>query len=256
MLTISVALKSESNVIHLTYKDIIMIKKEMIYRNPLVNLGYENENILPVGGFGAVLAHAGVGKTALLVQLALNMMLREQPIMHVSLNDAVSKVDLWYQEIFHDIAEKFGIPEVNEYWDKIQPYRFIMTFKVEGFSAPKLEERMTDLLQQNIFKPHTVIIDGLRFDQAGRGQLVLLKELAKKYAMRVWFTVHVHRHEPPAENGLPVSFLHVADLFDVIVQLDAKGDEVYIKALKGQSSDARQHSLLLDPATMLIQEGK
>ncbi|MEQ8203041.1 MAG: cytoplasmic protein, partial [Smithellaceae bacterium] len=68
--------------------------------------------------------------------------------------------------------------------------------------------------------------------------------------------VHIHRHEPPAENGLPVSFLHVVDLFDVIVQLDAKGDEVYIKALKGQSPDARQHSLLLDPATMLIQEGK
>jgi len=113
------------------------------------------------------------------------------------------------------------------------------------------------VMLQGFITPHlSVIIDGLRFDQAGRGQLVLLKELAKKYAMRAWFTVHVHRHEPPAENGLPVSFLHVADLFDVIVQLDAKGDEVYIKALKGQSPDARQHSLLLDPATMLIQEGK
>ena len=142
MFTLGVALKRENNIIHLTYKDIIMIKKEMLYRNPLVSLGYENEDILPAGGFGAVLAHAGVGKTAFLVQLALNMMLRENSILHVSLNDAVSKVDLWYQEIFHDIAEKFSIAEVNEYWDKIQPYRFIMTFKVEGFSAPKLEERL------------------------------------------------------------------------------------------------------------------
>ena len=182
-----------------------MIKKEMIYRNPLVNLGYDNEDILPVGGFGAVLAHAGVGKTALLVQLALNGMLRENSIMHVSLNDAVSKVDLWYQELFHDIAEKFGIAEMNEYWDKIQPFRFIMTFKVEGFSAPKLEERLTDLMEQNIFKPHTVIIDGYKFDDAGRGQLVQLKELAQKYSMCLWFTVHTHRHEPPQENGLPLS---------------------------------------------------
>jgi len=252
MLTINVALKREENIIHLTYKDIIMIKKEMIYRNPLVNLGYENENILPVGGFGAVLAHAGVGKTALLVQLALNMMLREQPVLHVSLNDAVSKVDLWYQEIFHDIAEKFGIPEINEYWDKIQPYRFIMTFKVEGFSSPKLEERMTDLMEQNIFKPNTVIIDGFKFDDAGRGQLVQLKELAGKYSMRLWFTVHTHRHEPPQENGLPLSFLHIADLFDAIVQLAAKGDEVYIKSLKGVTTDTASKDLLLDPATMLI----
>ncbi|PKN05878.1 MAG: cytoplasmic protein, partial [Deltaproteobacteria bacterium HGW-Deltaproteobacteria-7] len=155
-----------------------MIKKEMIYRNPLVNLGYENEDILSNGGFGAVLAYAGVGKTALLVQVALNAMLREQPVLHVSLNDAVSKVDVWYQELFHNIAENSGVVEVSEYWDKIQPYRFIMTFKVDGFSAPRLEERLIDLLQQNIFKPHTVIIDGFKFDDAGRGQLVQLKELA------------------------------------------------------------------------------
>jgi len=254
MFTISVALKRENNVIHLTYKDILMIKKEMIYRNPLVNLGYDNEDILPVGGFGAVLAHAGVGKTALLVQLALNMMMRENSILHVSLNDAVSKVDLWYQELFHDIAEKFGLAEVNDYWDKIQPYRFIMTFKVEGFSAPKLEERLTDLMEQNIFKPHTVIIDGFKFDEAGRGQLVQLKELARKYSMCMWFTVHTHRHEPPQENGLPLSFLHIADLFDVIVQLAAKGDEVYIKSLKGKSNESAKNDLLLDPATMLIKD--
>ncbi|HOO36309.1 MAG TPA: AAA family ATPase [Smithella sp.] len=233
-----------------------MIKKEMIYRNPLVKLGYDNEDILSTGGFGAVLAYAGVGKTALLVQLALNMMLREHSVLHVSLNDAISKVDLWYQEIFHDIAEKFGIAEVNEYWDKIQPYRFIMTFKVEGFSAPKLEERLTDLMEQNIFKPHTVIIDGFRFDEAGRGQLVQLKELAGKYSMGLWFTVHTHRHEPPQENGLPLSFLHIADLFEVIVQLATKGDEVYITSVKGQPKNSAQNDLLLDPATMLIKESQ
>jgi hypothetical protein len=256
MLTNSSALKREDNVIHLTYKDIVMIKKEMIYRNPLINLGYESEDILPSGGFGAVLAHAGVGKTALLVQVALNAMLREQPVLHVSLNDAVSKVDVWYQELFHNIAANFDAAEIQDHWDKIQPYRFIMTFKVEGFSAPRLEERLTDLMQQNIFKPHTVIIDGFKFDEAGRGQLVRLKELARKYSMRLWFTVHTHRHEPPQENGLPLSFLHVADLFDVIVQLAAKGDEVYIKSLKGNSIESMQDDLVLDPATMLIKDTK
>ncbi len=256
MFTFNVALKREDNIIHLTYKDIVMIKKEIIYRNPLVNLGYDNEDILPAGGFGAVLAHAGVGKTALLVQLALNMMLRGNSILHVSLNDAVGKVDLWYQEIFHDIAEKFGIVEVTEYWDRIQPYRFIMTFKVEGFSAPKLEERLNDLMEQNIFKPHTIIIDGFRFDDAERGQLMRLKELVNKYSMRMWFTVHTHRHEPPQENGLPLSFLHIADLFDAIVQLAAKGDEVYIKSLKGISIESKQNDLILDPATMLIKDSE
>ena len=229
-----------------------MLKKEIIYRNPLINLGYADEYILPHGGFGAVLAYAGLGKTALLVQMALNTMMREQSVLHVSLHEAVSKVDVWYHELFHNIAGKHNASEIQEYWDKIQPYRFIMTFRVEGFSVPKLEERLTDLMQQNIFKPHTMIIDGLKFDESGRGLMVNLKELAVKYSMRIWFTVHTHRHEPPKENGLPLSFLHVADLFDVLVQLAAKGEEVYIKALKGQATTAKQDSLLLDPATMLI----
>jgi hypothetical protein len=252
MLRNSGALKREENIIHLSYKDIVMLKKEIIYRNPLINLGYDDEDILPNGGFGAVLAHAGLGKTALLVQMALNTMMREQSVLHVSLHEAVSKVDVWYHELFQNIAGKHNANEIQEYWDKIQPYRFIMTFRVEGFSVPKLEERLTDLMQQNIFKPHTVIIDGLKFDESGRGLLLNLKELAGKYSMRIWFTVHTHRHEPPKENGLPLSFLHVADLFDVLVQLAAKRDEVYIKALKGQAATAKQDSLLLDPATMLI----
>lgn len=229
-----------------------MIKKEIMERNPLLNLGFENEYILQHGGLGAVLAHAGVGKTALLVQMALHGMMHEQPVLHVSLNDAVSKVDVWYRELFNDMASSYDSAEVTEYWENILNYRFIMTFRVEGFSAPRLEERLSDLMQQNIFKPQTVIIDGLKFDESGRGLLMELKELAQKYSMRIWFTVHTHRHIPPREDGLPLSFMHVADLFDVLVQLAARGPEVYIKALKGQSPEAPKKEMLLDPATMLI----
>ena len=231
----------------------MMIKKEMINRNPLTTLGFTKQDIMENGGFGAVLAHAGLGKTALLVQMALNTMLQEKSVLHVSLNDAVSKVDVWYRELFNDISEGNDAAEIQQYWEKIQTYRFIMTFRVEGFSVPKLEERLSDLMQQNIFKPHTVIIDGLKFDESGRGLLLELKEMARKYAMRIWFTVHTHRHEPPKEDGLPLSFLHVADLFDVLVQLAAKGPEVYIKALKGQSPDAKKDALRLNSATMLIE---
>jgi hypothetical protein len=85
---------------------------------------------------------------------------------------------------------------------------------------------------------------------------VQLKELAQKYSMRVWFTVHTHRHEERAENDLPLSFLHIADLFEVIVQLAAQADEVCIKSLKGKSTDSTQKVLFLDPATMLIKDRK
>ena len=247
-----VAFWRDGNVIHLVCEEMTMIKNEIIARNPLINLGYDNEYILNDGALGAVLAHAGVGKTALLVQVALHAMLHERPVLHVSLNDAVSKVDVWYRELFYDIAGKYDSAEIRDLREQALVYRFIMTIQVEGFSVAKFEERLTDLMQQNIFKPHTVIIDGLKFDDSGRGPLLELKEMAARYAMRIWFTVHTHRHEPPQQDGIPMSFRHVADLFDVLVELIAEGQQIDIKPLKGQSAEAKKDSIRIDPTTMLI----
>ena len=42
-----------------------MLKKDLILRNPLRVMGYENDDILDAGEFGAVLARAGVGENGL-----------------------------------------------------------------------------------------------------------------------------------------------------------------------------------------------
>ena len=115
-----------------------MFKKELILRNPLRQLGFENEDILSAGGFGAILAHAGVGKTALLVQLALNGMLRGKNVLHISLHDPVKKVNLWYGELFHHLAGHDEGGQVGGLWESVLPHRLIMTFRVENFTVEKL----------------------------------------------------------------------------------------------------------------------
>jgi hypothetical protein len=217
-------------------------------------MGPETDDVIPEGGFGAVLAHAGVGKTALLVQLALNAMLRERNVLHISLNDPVGKVSLWYQELFQHLAKETQVRQIQQLWETILPHRFILTFKAEGFSVPRLEERLTDLLAQDIFHPQMMIMDGLRFDESGRQPLCDLKVLASKHRMRVWFTINTHRHEQPGPDGLPVQLLHVADLFDIVLELQPKGAEIHILPLKGSPPAADGLPLLLDPSTMLIND--
>ncbi len=231
-----------------------MLKKELILRNPLMHLGFETEDILPAGGFGAVLAYAGVGKTALLVQMALNGMLRSRHVLHISLNDPVNKVTLWYGELFNHLAGQYEGAQIKQLWDSILPYRFIMTFRVESFSVPKLEERMNDLTEQGIFKPEMMIIDGLHCDAAQRASLLALKALAEKNGMHIWFTVHTHRHEKPGQDGLPAYFTPVADLFDLVLELQTEHADINIKPLKGAASATPQSTLLLDPSTMLIKD--
>jgi hypothetical protein len=246
--------KRNENIIHLRDRNIDMFKKDLILRNPLRSLGRGSEENLKPGSFGAVLAPAGVGKTAFLVQLALNAMLRDKKVLHISLDEPVTKVSIWYAKLFQDLTSRSQWSKLDGVLEDLLPQRFIMTFKVEGFTVPKLEERLTDLTAQNIFHPEMVIIDGFRFGDAARERVLELKKLAEKLGLYVWFTVHTHRHEKPTAEGMPPAFAQASDLFDVILQLEPKGSDIQIQPLRGIATDPSKGPLLLDPATMLIRD--
>ena len=249
-------LSAKSNrIVYLKERSLNMLKNDLILRNPLRFMQKDPQNsLLPVGGFGAVLARAGVGKTALLVQISLNSLLEGWNVLHISLEDPVDKVNLWYTEVFNHIARQYNVKPANELWDTLLPRRFIMTFRVEGFSVPKLDERLTDLIEQNIFTPHVIIIDGLPFDQTVRPPLVELKELTQKRGCHAWFTVRTHRHEIPDPKGIPTQMAGLVDLFNVILHLQPQDKDIHIRALKGQENGGEKTGLILDPATMLITE--
>ena len=104
-------------------------------------------------------------------------------MLHISLEDPVNKVSLWYQEVFNLIAEQYKVDQINQIWESLLPHRFIMTFRVEGFSVPKLEERLSDLMEQNIFSPQMMIVDGLPFDESVHQSLMEFKNLIKNNQM-------------------------------------------------------------------------
>jgi hypothetical protein len=143
----------QAEVIHIKERYFTMLKKDLILRNPLRVMGHENDDILSAGEFGAVLARAGVGKTAFLVQLSLNALLRGKNVLHISLADPVNKVSLWYKEVFNLIADQYKVDQINQLWESVLPHRFIMTFRVEGFSVPKLQERLADLTNKTSSRP-------------------------------------------------------------------------------------------------------
>jgi hypothetical protein len=229
-----------------------MNNTEIILQNPLRIIEDNAGNMLAANSFGAVLARAGIGKTALLVQLALNTLLREKNVLHISLNDPVNKVTLWYEEVFTHLVKGLEAQEADKIWESILPHRFIMTFKVDGFSVPKLEERLNDLVEQNIFVPDMIVLDGLNFDNPVSETLKEFKTLAVKHNLTAWFSVRVHRHDKPGPLDIPPFFEQIMDLFEVVIRLKPAEKEVYVKILKGETSDALQPPLVLDPSTMLL----
>jgi len=237
------------NVIHIKERNFRMLKNDLIVKNPLMGIAANGEDILPKNGFGAVLARAGVGKTSLLVQLALYNQLKGKNVLHISLNDPVAKVSLWYDEVFRNISHQYGIKQMNRLWESILPHRFIMTFKASGFNVAQFEERLSDLSDQDIFIPQMVIIDGLSFDKPVRDTISELKALATHRNMSIWFTVQTHRDDT-AES--PVQLKDTFDQFDVIIQLQPAEKEIHLQVLKGSGSSKSDPNLILDPSTMLV----
>lgn len=242
----------DASIVYLKERTLNMLKNDLIQRNPLRFLNERNENGLAVGEFGGILARAGVGKTALIVQLATNAMLREHRVLHISLTDPVTKVNLWYQEVYRHLTQGDDASQVRTLWEQLLTSRFIMTFKAEGFRVAVLEERLGDLREQNIFTPSVIIIDGYPFEEADPENLAALKTFAVENAMRIWFTIRTHRHEESDDTGLPTHLAGLDALFDVLVQLQPDGKVINIDVLKGMDPNTVPAGLVLDPTTMLI----
>jgi len=231
-----------------------MEKKIPIAPSPIKLLGKEPAVHFPRGGFGAVLARAGVGKTSVLVQIAIGNLMEDQKVLHVSLNEPVRKVCLWYEEVFSNITARFGLQNPAETWEAIVPHRFIMTFAAEQFTVPRLAARLSDLVEQNIFAPEVIVVDGLNFDANVQQILEELHAFATEKKLRVWFAVRTHREGSDPATPLLRPFYQVAGLFDVALFLDSVGTDLVVRVLQGSKDAPKTPPFILDSTTLLIKE--
>lgn len=234
-----------------------MLKNTLILRDPLKRMGFPTEEQLNQGGFAAILARAGVGKTALLVQIGLNAMLKEKNVMHISAEDPVEKINLWYREVFQRlIQDSTEIQGGEKLWDELLHHRFIMTFETETFGLAKLQKRISELITQNIFCPAQIMIDGFSYEETStKDELLDLHAFAKAHQLVIWFTLRTHREEQPGETGLPASLEPIVPFFDFLIKLYPEKDRIYLKQVHKKGSEMpNQPGLFIDPSTMLIKE--
>jgi len=207
---------------------------------------------LPAGAFGAVLARAGSGKTALLVQMALSQMLGGEAVLHVSLHEPISKVTLWYRELFDKKFTRKPPHNSRMFWETLLPHRFIMTFRVDRFSIPNLEERLNDLIVQGIFSPRMLLLDGWNTDRISKAEMLELKAFAKTHNLQVWLSVHVHRQDSEAGDFLPAFLKESEDLFDVMMQMEDCGQEISIDPRKDVTGSLKSRRMKMDPVTLIV----
>ena len=74
---------------------------------------------------GLIMARAGLGKTALLVQIALDAILRGKRVLHISIGESLDKTKLWYDDILQVILHECPVAKPHELIDMVRQHRMI-----------------------------------------------------------------------------------------------------------------------------------
>lgn len=231
-----------------------MAKNDLVVNNPLRALGLEEKAQEGIQSMGLVMSRAGLGKTAILVQFALDCMLLGNKVLHVSIGETVDKTRAWYDDILSLLTDGEKVENIPE----IMQNRMIMTFKENSFSKAKLEERLDDLVKQDIYKPECLIIDGYDFEKNDRTSLEELRNFMEQRGLRmIWFSAVSHREDARVSaDGVPAPCHEVDDLFETVLLLKPDNDAIHLDILKCDECTVDPGTTLtLDPSTMLIQKG-
>lgn len=230
-----------------------MHSKELNERSPLRLLDQSIHGGLGRGNIGVVVARHGVGKTAFLVGVALDDLMRGRKVLHVALDEPVDKIRDYYDEIFMDLARSSGLEDVGVERLEIERNRNIHTYRGNTFSVGKLREAISFLKDHMHFEPAALIIEGYRFDKAGPEDISALRTIARDIDGELWMSAVTHRESTKNTRGIPEPLAHLESSFDVILSMDQAGSRVNLSLLKDHDNpDVSQVRVALDPTTLLL----
>jgi KaiC/GvpD/RAD55 family RecA-like ATPase len=232
----------------------MIYRKEWNLRSPLRVFENSIHGGLGKGNLGVVMARAGIGKTAFLIGVALDDLLRARKVMHVSLGDSVEHVRAFYDEIFEDLRRTSHMEDAPAAHLQMERCRMIHTYGAERFSIEKLRRSVRFQKEHAHFEPEVILIDG--FDVAGSTEAdwTMLKEFAKELDVELWLTALTHREEPVTNSrGIPNPVARFEAWISVMVALQPEGSAVTVRLLKDHDNeDVTDLHMKLDPTTLLL----
>jgi len=224
-----------------------MYRKFINARSPMRLLEKGLHGGLGVGNLGVCVAAHGVGKTSFLVGVAIDELLRGGTVLHVAMNQTVSHVRDYYDTVYLALAASTHMDDPTEIHAEIDDHRRIRAYRGDGFSASKLSDSLKVEAEAGV-RPTLIVIDGLEGSQVTRDDLAGVLSLVADLAAEVWFSLDAE------SEGDPLAALSgCEDLINVIVTLEAKGDEITLRAIKDhENEDLQDLHVGLDPRTLLL----
>ena len=234
-----------------------MFVNQMKQKSPIRIFEKSIHGGLGKGNLGIFMGRAGTGKTACLVYLALDDIIRENKVLHFGIGKSVDKIKVWYDEIASHLINTFHLSDSTEFMEKIEKNLIIMSYLNQTFSVAKMKASIVNASIQGDFKPNLIIIDNFNFEEASMAQIEEFKSIASEFDVEIWFSGRIHREDNIMDNqsmpSIPTTYQQFQDLLSVMVFLAPIKDAVFLRLLKDHSNhDLANLHVKLDPKTLLV----
>jgi hypothetical protein len=233
-----------------------MIQSELIARSPLRILERSTRGGLGKGKIGAIAARRGVGKTACLVHIATDQLLRGKQVVHVSFASNTGHIIDWYEDIFREISRRFNLEAAMSVHDEIVRHRIIMNFNQEGMALSRAVSSVRTLIREGHFSADSIVVDGYDFGRSRIEEIAAVRGLAEELGLEVWFSASLGYDQPRYNaQGVPLLLEPYITEIDVLVCLRPTDNHIQLQLVKDHDAPVPPDlHLNLDPRTLLIAE--
>jgi KaiC/GvpD/RAD55 family RecA-like ATPase len=236
-----------------------MILNELIQRSPIRIFEKSIHGGLSSGEIGVIASPSGIGKTSVLVQLALDKLLQSKKVIHVSFTQHTHYVLAWYEDIFNEFISKKNLENSGEVKNDLVKNRVLMNFNQDGMSTDQIISSLRAMIVEGSFTAEAIIIDGYDFSRTDRECLAKVKTFAQELGLSVWYSCTVKDNSQQYDkDSIPLLLKDFVDLIEVVIVLESKPDHIELSVSKDRDAhDAKTKSMAmrLDPKTLLILEG-
>jgi hypothetical protein len=211
-----------------------MIRQEAILQSPLRILDRSIRGGLGKGHLGVIMAPAGVGKSACLVQLGLDALLRGRPVLHVAAGQSVEHVSARYDALFDDLAERVDLADRRGVRESIAHRRLIWSSMDGPVGARGLDEALAAFEAHLGLAPAAILVEGFGWEEPGAAAtLGAIKASAARVPAELWMTA---RDARGSDVGRAPRIAPLADdcaaLVDVGVFLEPHGRYARVTLVK------------------------
>ncbi len=215
------------------------MKNKLRDASPLKIMEKASRKNLGAGAMGVLIARAGVGKTACLINMALHELIENRKVVHVSLEEGPEKINAYYRILLNDLIEACNSAEDDDSRLLVEGNRVILAFVNRSFDLGRLRVQLNNLKEAAGFNPEVILVDGVDFVRAGRTFFEEFSFLAREFNVEVWLTALSHRHISEVnERGIPYPCHDLDDLFSVIIHLQPETAGLYLRLLKDHDNES------------------